>query len=268
MNIEIIIPTLGRCDNQVTLANLPKWILQKTTLVVQQHEYEKMLHLYGNKCNVWELPPGTQGIAQTRKLIANKWKGKNIFIMDDDLSFNVALPKPDGTFERREPTDDEWQALFFDIIKLMVQEGIVHGGLAASNVPPVCEPVSYNGRIWTNVFYSSRFNPDDVDFGEEYVLMPEDFYVNLQLLTKGYKNAMINWFRVSPSATNSEGGCETFRTLENHNAGQIILQQKFPDFVKIREKVQKSGPWKDKTKLALTIYWKKAYNSSQYATLF
>ena len=46
------------------------------------------------------------------------------------------------------------------------------------------------------------------------------------------------------------------------------LQQKFPSFVKLKEKVAKnSGEWSNKVKLAAVIQWKKAYQSSQMSTL-
>ena len=45
------------------------------------------------------------------------------------------------------------------------------------------------------------------------------------------------------------------------------LQSKFPNFVALKEKIQKSGPWKNKPKLSATISWKKAYASSQVNTL-
>ena len=53
-----------------------------------------------------------------------------------------------------------------------------------------------------------------------------------------------------------------------HNKSLEQLREKFPQFVKLREKVAKnSGEWSGKTKLAATISWKRAYESSQISNL-
>jgi len=52
--------------------------------------------------------------------------------------------------------------------------------------------------------------------------------------------------------------------LKSHNECLVKLKEKFPAFIKFREKIAKivvSGL--GKTKFAATIYWKKAYQSSQ-----
>ena len=45
------------------------------------------------------------------------------------------------------------------------------------------------------------------------------------------------------------------------------LKNKYNDYVLLREKVQQTGPWKGQVKLAATISWKKAYESSKLSTL-
>lgn len=257
MNIEIIIPTLGRCDNQITLKNIPTKFHEIVTLVVQEHEYDYMKNKY-TTCNVWQLPTGTKGIAQTRKEIANKWKGKAVYVMDDDLSFLIINEE----LKNKPMSDEKFEQMLGEVRKFM-DDGYIFGSMSTSTTPPEAKPYSYNTRIWTNVFYSEAFNPDEIDFGEEYVMMPEDFYVTLQLLTKGHQNVVFNHYRVSPSATNAKGGCETYRTIENHNKGQEILAEKFPEFVSIYEKEQSTGPWKGLKKKALRIKWKQAYESSK-----
>lgn len=257
MSIEIIIPTLARCDNQVTLANIPESFHHTVTLVVQEHEYDYMRNKY-TSCSVWKLPSGTKGIAKTRKEIGKNWKGKRIFVMDDDLKF-VQI---DSSLKGKPATEQQFKEALLKIEKFM-DDGFVHGGLSTHNTPPQENEFSYNTRVYTNVFYSDKFDPESVDWGDAYELMPEDFYLTLQLLTTGFKNVVFNHFRVNPSATNAKGGCETFRTIENHNRGQEILAEKFPKFVEVYEKEQTSGPWKGLKKKALKIKWKQAYESSQ-----
>ena len=257
MNIEIIIPTLGRCDSQITLNNIPQKFHSIVTLVVQEHEYQYMKDKY-TTCNVWQLPPGTKGIAKTRKEIAYHWKGKAIYVMDDDLKFVTINEELKG----RQMTDNEFEQMLINVRQFM-DDGYVHGSMSTHTTPPQENPYSFNTRIWTNVFYSEAFKPEEIDFGEEYLLMPEDFYVTLQLLTNGYQNVIFNHARVNPSATNAKGGCETYRTIENHNRGQEILAEKFPDFVEVYEKEQTTGPWKGMKKKALKVKWKQAYESSK-----
>ena len=78
--MKIYIPTLGRSDKQITFSHLPKFLQDKTTLVVQPHEK----HLYDNY-PIMVLPKDWMGISRTRKYIIDN-AGNNIFgIMDDDI---------------------------------------------------------------------------------------------------------------------------------------------------------------------------------------
>ena len=89
----------------------------------------------------------------------------------------------------------------------------------------------------------------------------------LQLLTKGFSNKVSTRYRVNPVGNFSSGGCSSYRTIDLHNRSFVELQKKFPQFVELREKTQNSGLWKGKERLAGTIQWKKAYQSSQVNTL-
>ena len=124
-----------------------------------------------------------------------------------------------------------------------------------------------NSRICGNVFYDGTKLPiDKIDWTG--LKIAEDYYVTLQLLTMGYQNKISLKYRVDPHETQSKGGCSTFRSLDVHNDAMKQLQQKFPSFVKLKEKVAKnSGEWSNKVKLAAVIQWKKAYQSSQVNTL-
>ena len=260
--INFVIPTLGRCDNQITLSNIPASLRKQVTLVVQEHEYDYMLNKYGNESHVWKLPSGTKGIAWTRKHISDHWKGKRIFVMDDDLKFM----KLNKELKAKEATEEQFHEMVSQVEKFMDDE-FVHGSLQTNNTPPSEIPYSYNSRMYTNVFYSDKFDPDMVDWGTDYEMMPEDFHVNLQLLISGYQNVVFNHFRVNTAATSTKGGCETYRTLEVHNRSQEILAEIYPEFVEVYEKEQKTGPWKGLNKKAVKIKWKKAYESSKGTNL-
>ena len=84
----------------------------------------------------------------------------------------------------------------------------------------------------------------------------------------GYQNRVSLKYRVDPNITQSKGGCSSFRTLDLHNKCMKELQRKFPQFVELREKVTKnSGERSGQSRLAATISWKKAYQSSQVSNL-
>lgn len=262
MNIKLTIPTLGRLKKQITLHSIPKELWKQTYLVVQPHEYIEACDLYGDDVNILGLSEEVEGLAMTRKFIAQYFKGQHHFQFDDDLDFHRIIPLDNGKFDRPKPTDNEFIE-FFELIEKKFNEGYIHCGLANSVNMPVVEPYNINARITMNVGYSDKFDPNMIQWGDnlDSKFAAEDFYANLQLLTQGHGNILFNHLRVSGSATNAEGGCETYRTIDSHNKSMIQLQKEFPRFVRLREKTTKTGPWKGQMKLAATIYWKKAYSS-------
>lgn len=263
---NIIIPTLGRMDKQITYNNLPKKYQDKVTFVVQAHELEEMRERYGSA--VVGLPDSITRIAPTREWIFNTYRESRHMVFDDDLDFVVKEPNEgEGTkWLSRRFTDQDFDDAF-DLMNQWMDEGIVYGGLLPAWVIPDVRqwPVRECQRIMTNVFYDGPNVPDGIEWNR--VAAAEDFDVNLQLLTKGFKNRISAKYMVTCSETNAEGGCSTWRTLEVHNEAQRKLAELWPDFVKVREKEVPNGPWKGQIKLATTIQHKKAYESSQVQSL-
>jgi len=263
---NIVIPTLGRMDKQITYNAFPQKYKDMTTFVVQPHEFEEMKERYSD--NVLCLPDHIDRIAPTREWIFEKFKGTVHMVFDDDLEFVVKEPNPgEGSkWLSRKFTEQDFDDAF-DLLNSWVKEGIVYGGfLPAWVIPDVKQwPIRECQRIMTNVFYNGPKVPNDIEWNR--VAAAEDFDVNLQLLTRGFKNRISSKYMVTCSATNAEGGCSTWRTLEVHNEAQLKLAELWPDYVKVKEKTVPSGPWKGKTKLATTIQHKKAYMSSQTNSL-
>lgn len=263
---HIVIPTLGRMDKQITYNNLPEKYQKLVSFIVQFHEFEEMDKRYPGK--VVCLPQRINRIAPTREWIFNRFNTTCHMVFDDDLGFVVKEPNPgEGTkWLSRRFTDQDFDDAF-NLVNSWIADGIVYGGfLPAWVIPDVKQwPVRECQRIMTNVFYDGKKVPRSIEWDR--VAAAEDFDVNLQMLTRGFKNRISAKYMVTCSETNAEGGCSTWRTLEVHNEAQLILASLWPDFVAVREKIVPSGPWKGQIKLATTIQHKKAYMSSQQNSL-
>lgn len=258
----IIIPTLGRMDKQITYNSLPRKYKNMTFFVVQHHEFEEMNSRYPGK--VLCLPAEINRIAPTREWIFNRFKHNIFMVFDDDLGFVIKEPNPgEGTkWLTRKFSEQDFDDAF-DLMNSWIADGVCHGGfLPAWVIPDVKQwPVRENQRNMTNVFYNAKNIPHDIEWNR--VAAAEDFDVNLQLLTRGFKNRISAKYMVLCSETNAAGGCSSWRTLEVHNEAQRKLAELWPDFIAVREKIVTSGPWKGQTKVSVTIQHKKAFESSQ-----
>ena len=119
--------------------------------------------------------------------------------------------------------NEEWETALFNLINEWIDEGICYGGfLPVWVIPDVKQwPVRECQRIMTNVFYNGPKIPRDIEWCR--LQAGEDFDVNLQLLTKGFKNRISAKYMVGCSETNADGGCSTWRTLEVANQAQQDL---------------------------------------------
>lgn len=260
--MEIVIPTLGRITKQKTYGNLPMKWREKVTFVVQDHEYDEFMSAWRARQCI-RLPKSIDNIADTRKFIQEHFKDSRYFVFDDDLEFIIKEPNPDGSpkWKTRVMTAEDFDEMFA-LVNTWMDEGIHHGALGTTWVIPSPDlwPYADNGKIMTNVFYNGPKIPDDIEFNR--VKYAEDFDVNLQLLTRGFANRISTKYLVSPSDTNSEGGCSTQRSIEAHNESQRKLAELWPDYVRLKEKVTKTGPWKGQVKLGTVIQHKKAFKST------
>lgn len=264
--MEFFIPTLGRCFKQLTYNDMPQDWQDMTRFVVQKHEYDQMVEIYG-KDKVVDLPESIKSIGPTRGWIFNNLGkyGRHI-VFDDDLIFKRKVPEfTDGSQKiiwrsKSYKPEDFVEAL--RLVEQLMDEGYVFGGLMPSSIIPNIKyhPIRYNHRIVSNMYFNGPKMPTDLIWDR--IKYGEDLDITLQLLTRGYSNAIMSEYCVNP-LPGTDGGLLSERTIELHNKSQEDLAALWPQFISIRNKFIKSGPWANHTKKSLTIQFKKAYEYSQ-----
>jgi len=259
--IDIIyIPTFNRVGSQKTFDSLPDRWKEKTYLVISPNETHSGYQTIS-------CPIQGKGIAPVRKWIAEYGEGKRYAVLDDDIEFVYTRRENEEGPSNKPLTNDQFNDMF-NTMNNWIDEGYIHVACDVCWNPPT-RNIDYrvNSRITNNIFYDGTKLPiEKIDWTS--LDIAEDYFVNLQLLTMGFQNKISLKYRTNSSATQTKGGCSSFRTLDMHNECMKKLKEKFPNFVELREKVTKnSGEWSNKPRLAATIFWKKAYKLSQTNTL-
>tara|TARA_B100000424_G_scaffold103811_1_gene78190 strand:+ start:3796 stop:4602 length:807 start_codon:yes stop_codon:yes gene_type:complete len=260
---RIYIPSYGRPNKQITWNNLSDKWKEKTTIVVDESEYNEYSSLYPS---VLSLPKGMKGIAPIREWIVKQATEEKISMLDDDLNFVYTRREDEDGQTNRKCNDDDMEKMF-ELMSTWLDEVVFCGLDATWSHPQFGIDYKFCGRVCSNVFYNTKTLPKDLEWTD--LEVSEDYNIGLQLLTRGLPNYVSTRYRVSPVDNFSEGGCNaTTRTLEVHNDCWIKLQKKFPNFVKVYTKPEeKSGMWKGQERLGGVVQWKKAYESSKISTL-
>ena len=263
--LNIIIPTYGRLGTQKTYESLPEKYQKQVHFVVRPEEYAAFQARYSD-CVIRCLPSTVKNFAQTKEWILNHYRSEKVWILDDGFTkFHAIRRNTNGENPRwiriplLEPQFDE---LIDRITKLL--DEYIHGAVQLDYVsPPTGKAEDTNSRLMTNLFADFSKWPEDVSFVANYdaCLTAEDFYVNLWLLSRGFANVVITDIGVYKKMR-EPGGCNTYRTVENHNRSCEALHAAFPNFTRLRKKKPNRGPWSGKEVYAVTCYWKKAFRSS------
>ena len=256
--MKIFIPTRGRVGKQTTWGNLPKSIQKHTQLVCLPEEAK----LHGDK-PVMVLPKGTKGIAGARQFIIDSCN-ENLVMLDDDLEFYVAGPPRPGVSTDRSlymPSHRDVEKMFNDIFKHL-GDGFVHVSVAPregwNRYPKL--GVS-NCRYMRVLGYDARFlRSAKIRFDD--VELMEDFHVNLSLLRGGWPSVVLTNYAQGQKGSGTEGGCSAIRTPEKQAKAAHRLAKLHAPFVKVVEKPSKWGG--EGTRTDVTVYWKKAFESSKH----
>jgi hypothetical protein len=268
--MKIYIPSRGRAG-VITQRQSTVSFVTRATFVVPPDEEERYGRVLRNasKDEVDVLACPEEGIAAVRRWIgehAAKHKLDRFLMLDDDLLFCVR--KSETAFNLR-PADKLDVAYMLEWTDKML-DSYAHVSVSprqANNVMPdgsVETAVKYNKRTIRYLAYQTE---PFLKMKHGRVPVMEDFDVNLQLLRAGHQNIVSYWWAQDQRETGSAGGCSIYRNPENHDAAARKLAELHAPFVTLRKKVNKAGVSKHaqsmKERTEVTIYWEKAYKSSQ-----
>jgi hypothetical protein len=252
MDMEIIIPTRGRTDHQLTLQSLPRELRKRTTLVCPKREASSLHRLYEDVEIVVE-PDAPMTIALTRAWIMREWLRcgyEKILQLDDDLTFATRISENDTHLR-----SIQGKELIPEFERLANKLGpeFPHVGFGPRQGNHTKEA---GWKIADKTLYSlGYYLPIVVKECELGRIFPrEDYDVTLQLLRKGYANAVWHTTVNDQWKSYAPGGCSTYRTIESSNADAYKLAELHPGYVSVVPKAYKASvPRKE-----VVCQWQKA----------
>jgi hypothetical protein len=254
---RLLITTLGRSSQQITLFSLGPDLQDNVTLVVQAHEQEEHEAIHHS---VLVLPPWIDNLGATRQWLIDQFYGQKIILLDDDLSLYVRNDPDDWHLSI--PTDHQVVEMFRDIGERL--DTYAHVGVSGREGQNRLQGewvdntrymriLAYNTAMWPSSIRCDRVNG------------MSDFDTNLQLLRAGLPSSVaVRWAQGQPS-TQTPGGCSENRTHSTHTAEIRRMMEMHGDLVKPRTKVNRSGG-EFGTRDELTIYWGRALGAGDRIT--
>lgn len=254
--MKIYIPTKGRTDRQPTWDALPPQLKERAYLVCPEREGK-----WHGSFNRQYLSCPAEGISAVRQWIIENADDPFVFMMDDDQTFFVRQSPTD--WHLRPATAADLTAMYLRVQELLEGGSYAHLGISArqgnNRVPELTKEIArqYN----TYAYNAEIIQREGLRFDE--VPLMEDFNMTLHLLRRGYKNIVLYKYAWNQPTSNASGGCSTYRTPELQERAARMLEANHPGFVKVVRKASKSG-WKGmEERVDVTVYWKKAYESSK-----
>jgi hypothetical protein len=250
--MEIIIPTRGRIDQQLTLQALPRELRKRTTLVCPEAEAIPLAWRWDD-VQIVEQPDPNMTIAAKRAWIMRTWLETGydkIIMLDDDLSFSTRRREHDTTLRA-----------------IQGEELIPEFERLADKLGPEFPHVGFGQRQGNNRVKPGWKSPARMTYSLGYYLpivvkecelgrieTREDMDVTLQLLRKGYPNAVWHTTVTDQRGYDAPGGCTNERTIERSNADAHKLARLHPGYVSVVAKDYKASV----PRLEVRCEWQKA----------
>lgn len=241
--MRIVIPTRGRSDDQLTLSFLPRELRETTTVISPKKEIFKLSGQFINGVPEYVAQPNPDWtIARKRAWIIQEWAPQNgydkIIMLDDDLRFSTRISEDD--WHLKEIIGRELIPEFARIEEKLGPE-FPHVGFGPRQGNNQLEEVGWKipGKMCYALGYYIPIVAKECRF--DIVEIREDMCISLQLLLKGYPNAIWTETVVDQRKYDAPGGASNERTVESSNADAIKLAQHFPGYVSTVEKKYKAS---------------------------
>lgn len=247
----VAVVTRGRVGNQRTLDSL-KGAWGTVGLFCPGSEVDAHQEAYP-WVEVWAQPDEDMTISEKRPWVLRHLRGEGyekVLMLDDDLRFYERY-WPDGSFKLRPATADVVTNWFFEL-EAKLSEDLPHAGFGArggNHTQPSGEWVV--GRMMLALGYHIPTVLDNAFWGR--VRTREDMDITLQLLKRGYPNAVTHDFVVDQSQYGSGGGCSDERTVASSDEDAYVLAELHPGLVRVVRRTYKNVPRKE-----VICQWQKA----------
>jgi hypothetical protein len=251
--MRIVIPTRQRTDQQLTLRSLPRSLWEFTTLVCPKKEVFKLSGL-NEHIEVLAQPDPDWTIAQKRAWIIKYWYSKGedkVLMFDDDLRFATRVSEDD--WHLKEIMGAE---LGEEIMRLFEKLGqdFPHVGFGPRQGNNRLEEVGWKtpGKMCYSLGYFLPVVVNECELGR--IETREDMDLTLQLLRKGYPNAIWQTTVNDQRKYDAPGGATNERTIESSNADAKKLAELHPGYVNTVQKEYKASV----PRIEVVCQWQKA----------
>ena len=269
---RIYIPTVRRCDNQITFENLPKELQGRVIMVIDPSER----HLYSYPCEYLEIPESIVGtwtqLAQTRLFIHKHAGAIKYCVADDDIIIKRRNAKywtqtSDMETSKQTATPEDILEMYETVDKWLDEESIGVVGLSDFGLPPGSNKYDDTRGVYSYIFYDGRMLSkiiDDIDICS--LRVAEDVLFLFEVLSRGINTRKSNkWIYDNKSITNKElqdsrvvwtemykdeERPDNYYTSKETIEAMRFIQQRYPHGVKIYENDGKTKNVK---------YWKRVY---------
>jgi len=201
-----------------------------------------------------EQPDPSWTIAQKRKWIIEEWATmgyEKIIMLDDDLRFATRMSDTDWHLKeiRGKELIPE-----FERLELMLSREVPHVGFGPRQGNNTMEEVGWKspGKMCYSLGYYLPVVAQEVELGR--IETREDMDVTLQLLRKGYPNAIWHTTVNDQRKFDAPGGATDERTMERSNDDAIKLSELHPGYVSTVKKDYKASV----PRVEVIVQWQKA----------